>query len=129
MSDALDQYTNKEDEERNESHADAGDGNTAGKAQNNSAYSPFGHNDGSQGRAQGTIESVPRRQITQTDSTMQYLEGLDTKKLYCTEFDSHMNTLCAGSAYRKMSGTGVVCEVKGFALGLRSLNVVDIETA
>ena len=36
---------------------------------------------------------------------MQYLEGLDTKTLYRTEFESHADTLCAVSAYRKMNGT------------------------
>ena len=34
-----------------------------------------------------------------------------------------------GSAYRMISGTGVVCEVKGLALGHRSLNFVEIATA
>ena len=74
--------------------------------------------------AQGEIKSGPRCLIAQATRTMQYMEGLDTKTLNHTEFDSHADTLCVGYAYRNMSGTGVVCEVKGFASGIRSLNGV-----
>ena len=42
------------------------------------------------------------------------------------DFDSHTDTLCTRSVYRNMSGTGVVCDVEGFALGLVSLNYVEI---
>ena len=45
------------------------------------------------------------------------------------KFDSPMDTLCVGSAYRMISGTGVVCEVKGLSLCHRSLNFVEIATA
>lgn len=37
--------------------------------------------------------------------------------------------MCAGSAYKKLSGTGVICKVKGFASGLKKLNNVKVLTS
>ena len=85
---------------------------------------------GRRARRQSAITSTNRRRIGDTRSiqSARYKESSDLSAVGRVESDSHADTVCAGAQFRKLSGTGVVCEVGGFGEGLGSFQDVEIST-
>ena len=91
-----------------------------GNESNSSASGRFGRQ-GTAGRSMSAITSGERRYVgsAMSGGNSPYVEGTDTTTVVRLEADSHADTVCAGTGFRKLEGTGQICDVTGFDGGTK----------